>query len=70
MEIPIPKGLELPEVPAGETIQLTVTFAVEEGMLEILEIEGIPVEEMEEMEQPESPAENEDFVSAVNRQLP
>jgi len=70
MEIPIPKGLELPEVPAGETIQLTVTFAVEEGMLEIVEIEGIPVEEMEETEQPEAPAGNEDFVSAVNRQLP
>lgn len=67
MEIPIPKGLELPDVPAGESITLPVTFTVEEGMLEMQAIDGIPVEESMEQEAPEG---NEDFVSAVNRQLP
>lgn len=66
MEIPIPQGLEIPVVPEGKTIDLTVTFSVEGNMLEIKAIEGIPVEE--EME--EAPEGNEDFVSAVNRQLP
>lgn len=71
MEIPIPKGLELPDVPEGETIKLSVTFAVEGNMLEVLEIDGVPVEEgPEDMMETEASSEKEDFISAVNRQLP
>ena len=63
--IPIPKGLELPEVPAGESITLQASFEVENGMLELVAIEGVPVED-----EPEEPDGDEaDFVSAVNNQL-
>ena len=68
MTIPIPPDLALPEVPAGETIQLPVTFRVSGEALEIVDIDGVPVAEAEEQE-PEVGPENEDFMSAVNRQL-
>ena len=63
--IPIPKGLELPEVPAGENITLQASFEVENGMLELVAIEGVPVENESE----EEPEDEADFVSAVNSQL-
>ena len=69
MTIPIPPDLALPEVPAGETIQLPVTFRVTGEALEIVDIDGVPVTEAEETEEPEAGPENEDFMSAVNRQL-
>ena len=68
MTIPIPPELALPEMPAGETIQLPVTFRVSGSGLEIVDIDGVPVAEAEESETEEAP-ENEDFMSAVNRQL-
>lgn len=67
MKFPIPAGLELPDVPTGETIVLPVTFSVEDGMLMPIDIDGNPIEDSEEME--EAP-ENEGFVDSVNRQLP
>ena len=71
MTIPIPPELALPEMPDGETIQLPVTFRVSAGALEIIDIDGVPVAEVEESETEEAPEapENEDFMSAVNRQL-
>ena len=66
MKFPIPAGLELPDVPAGETIVLPVTFSVEDGMLVPIDIDGNPIEDTEETE--EAP-EDEGFVGAVNRQL-
>ena len=72
MIIPIPAGLQLPEVPEGETISLPVTFTVTpEGMIPV-EIDGYPVadnESEEEMTDAESGSPDEDFISAVNRQL-
>lgn len=72
MTIPIPTGLELPDVPEGETISLPVTFTVSpEGLIPV-EIDGFPVtdnESEEETPDAESGSPEEDFVSAVNRQL-
>lgn len=68
MKFPIPAGLELPDVPEGETIVLPVTFSVDDGMLKPLDIDGFALEDSEEEMEMEAP-ENEDFVSSVNRQL-
>lgn len=72
MTIPIPAGLELPDVPEGETISLPVTFTVTpEGLIPV-EIDGFPVADDESKEtapDAESGNPEEDFVSAVNRQL-
>jgi hypothetical protein len=69
--IPIPADLALPEVPDGETIQLPVTFKVTPAGLEVVDIDGVPVTgaEEEQEEVAEEAPENEDFMSAVNRQL-
>lgn len=72
MTIPIPAGLELPDVPEGETISLPVTFTVSPEGLTPVEIDGIPVADDESAEEtPDSESGNpeEDFISAVNRQL-
>lgn len=52
-------------VPEGETITLQASFEVEDGMLELVAIEGVPVEEQPE----KTDGEEADFVSAVNQQL-
>jgi hypothetical protein len=70
MTIPIPAGLELPDVPEGETISLPVTFTVGPEGLTPIDIDGFAVSESEEeMPESESGETDEDFISAVNRQL-
>ena len=68
MKFPIPEGLEMPDVPAGETLVLPVTFTVEDGMLSPIDIDGFPIAEAEDDEMEVS--EDADFVTAVNSQLP
>ncbi len=68
MTIPIPADLVVPEVADGELFELPVTFALTaDGNLEVVQIDGVDVAEPETVEE-EIPAE-EDFMSAVNRQL-
>jgi len=64
--LPIPEGLEIPE---GETFDLVTTYAVEDGQLYPLAVDGVafpnaeaPEEEMPEEEMPEGP---NSFASAV-----
>lgn len=71
LSIPIPAGLEVPE--EGQ-FEAPVTFESANGELIVLAIGGVPVsdevEESEEEEMPEeSGAPNEDFMSAVERQM-
>ncbi len=69
MIIPIPQGLELPDVAEGETIDLTVTFALAPEGLVVVAIDGVPLPDAAEPEE-KAESEDEDFVSAVNRQIP
>jgi len=70
MTIPIPAGLQLPEVPEGETISLPVSFTVSPDGLTPVSIDGQPVSDPEvEEEATEQENPDEDFITAVNRQL-
>jgi hypothetical protein len=64
--LPIPEGLELPDEKDGPFV-LPVTFAMSEGQLVALEIDGSPLPDPEaEMEdEMEGEMDEADFLSAV-----
>lgn len=54
--LPIPKGLEIPE---GDTFELTTTYAIEDGQLYPLAVNGIAFTNTEEAPETEEGSEDE-----------
>jgi hypothetical protein len=63
MKIPVPEGLQLPPDNGG-MVTLTAEFKLDDGGLELVSLEGVPVE-MEEEEGDEEGG----FMAAVERGL-
>lgn len=72
--IPIPKGLQLPDLEEGETIDLPVTFSLVDGALYANAVDGVQLEAEQDEDMPEAgeageaaEADEESFMQAVER---
>jgi hypothetical protein len=64
---PIPEGFPVPE--EGTPVEITATVRSMDGMLELVAIDGIPLEGSETPEEESAEPPTEDFGSAFDRRM-